>query len=212
MAKSKNKTEEKLPEKAGRKSTKAEKNSSAKNDGTPAKQSCPQESKTPSISKNKKTSPPKKNEMPTKHSPPKASEMPKNPYVPSPKSRKNGDKAKEIHKILILKKADGTPFGWAFIGFYDIKEWLKSLCNRDGNLTSLGDKTFQPFTNLSIRWILNSELADKIWVIYIDTNNGKINGSFPVTAHVLYANKIARAVLSSNVQWVPGTFEVTEHK
>ena len=140
--------------------------------------------------------------MPTKHPPPKASEMPKNPYVPSPKSRNNGDKVKEIHKILILKKADGTPFGWAFIGFYDVKEWLKSLCNRDGSLTSLGDETFQPFTNLSIRWILNSELADKIWVIYIDTNNGEINGSFPVTAHVLFAN----------VQWVPGTFEVTKHK
>ena len=129
----------------------------------------------------------------------------------SPKSRNNGDKAKEIHKILILKKADGTPFGWTFIGFYDVKEWLKSLCNRDGSFTSLGDETFQPFTNLSIRWILNSELADKIWVIYIDTNNGKINGSFPVTAHALFAKKIARAVLSSNIQWVPGTFELTEH-
>ena len=138
--------------------------------------------------------------------------MPKNPYGPSPRNRNNGDKVKEIHKILILEKSDGTPFGWAFIGFYDVKEWLKSLCNRDGSLTSLGDETFQPFTNLSIRWILNSELADKIWVIYIDTNNGEINGSFPVTAHVLYANKIARAVLSSNVQWVPGTFEVTKHK
>ena len=212
MAKSKNKTKEKLPEKARQKSTKAKKKSPAKNDGMPAKQSCPQESETPTKSKNKKTLPPKKNETPTKHSPPEASKMPKNPYVPSPKSRNNGDKAKEIHKILILKKADSTPFGWAFIGFYDIKEWLKSLCNRDGSLTSLGDETFQPFTNLSIRWILNSELADKIWVIYIDTNNGKINGSFPVTAHVLYANKIAQAVLSSNVQWVPGTFEVTEHK
>jgi hypothetical protein len=181
MVKSNNKTKEKLPEKAGRKSTKAE-------------------------------PPPKKNGTPTKHPPPKASKMPKNVYVPSPKSRNNSNKAKEIHKILILKKADGTPFGWAFIGFYDVKEWLKSLCNRDGSLTSLGDETFQPFTNLSIRWILNSELADKIWVIYIDTNNGKINGSFPVTAHALFAKKIARAVLSSNIQWVPGTFELTEHK
>jgi len=88
------------------------------------------------------------------------------------------------------KKADGMPFGWAFIGFYDIKEWLKSMGNRDGSLTSLGDETVQPFTNLSIRWILNSELADNIWVIYIDINNGKINGSFPVTAHVLYAIRL----------------------
>ncbi len=29
---------------------------------------------------------------------------------------------------------------------------------------------------------------------------------------MLFANKITRAVLSSNVQWVPGTFQVTEHK
>ncbi len=130
----------------------------------------------------------------------------------SPKNGNNGDKAKEIHKILILRKADGTPFGWAFIGFYDIKEWLKSLCNRDGSLTSLGTKTFQLFTNLTIRWVLNLELADKIWVIYIDTNKCEINGSFPVTADVLFANNIAQAVLSSNVQQVPETFEVTEHK
>ena len=205
MAKSNNKTEQKLPGKAGRNLTKSENKSPAKNDGTPTKQSC--EKKSPAM-----TLPPKKNETPIKDSPPKAKEMPKNPYVPSPRNRNNGDKVKEIHKILNLEKSDGTPFGWAFIGFYDVKEWLKSLCNRDGSLSSLGDETFQPFTNLSIHWILNSELADKIWVIYIDTNNGKINGSFPVTAHVLFANKIARAVLSSNVQWVPGTFEVTEHK
>jgi hypothetical protein len=189
-------------------------------EGTPIKHSSPQESETPTKNNTKKTLPAKENETPTKHSFPQARDTPKNPYVPSPKNsnngspknHNNGDKAKEIHKILVLRKADGTPFGWAFIGFYDIKEWLKSLCNRDGSLTSLGTQTFQPFTNLSIRWILNLELADKIWVIYIDTNNGEINGSFPVTDHVLFANKIARAVLSSNVQWVPGTFEVTEHK
>ena len=245
MAKSNNKTEQKLPGKAGRNSTKGEKKSPAKNDGTPTKQSSKKKSPakndgmtaktkaekkspakndgTPTKQSCEKKSPAKNDGMPAKQtskedetpikdSPPKAKEMPKNPYVPSPRNHNNGDKVKEIHKILILEKSDGTPFGWAFIGFYDFKEWLKSLCNRDGRLTSLGDETFQPFTNLSIRWILNSELADKIWVIYIDTNNGEINGSFPVTAHVLYANKIARAVLSSNVQWVPGTFEVTKHK
>jgi len=160
------------------------------------------------------------NETPTKHSSPQASGTPKNPYVPSPKNSKNGspknddngEKVKDLHKILILYNADGTPFGWAFLNFYDIKEWLKSLCNRDGSLTSLGNETFQPFTNLIVRWVITSELADKIWIIYIDTTKNEMEGSFPVSAHVLYANKIARAVLSSNVQWVPGTFEVTEHK
>ena len=158
MAKSKDKTKKKLPEKTGGKSTKAKKTSPAKRGGTPIKHSSPQESKTPTKSNTKKTFPAKENEMPTKHSSPQARDTPKNPYVPSPKNgnngspknRNNGDKAKEIHKILILRKADGTPFGWAFIGFYDIKEWLKSLCNRDGSLTSLGTQTFQPFTNLSI--------------------------------------------------------------
>jgi hypothetical protein len=237
MAKSNNKTEQKLPGKAGRNSTKGMKKSPAKNDGTPTKQSSKKKSPakndgmtamtmaekkspakndgTPTKQSCEKKSPAKNDGMPAtpiKNSPPQAKEMPKNPYVQSPRNRINGYKVKEIHKILNLEKSDGTPFGWAFIGFYDVKEWLKSLCNRDGSLTSLGDETFQPFTNLSIRWILNSELADKIWVIYIDTTNGEINGSFPVTAHVLYANKIARAVLSSNVQWVPGTFEVTKHK
>jgi hypothetical protein len=55
------------------------------------------------------------------------------------------------------------------------------------------------------------ELADKIWVIYIDTTKSEIKGRFPETAHVLFANKIAQAVLSSNVQWVPVTFEVMAH-
>ena len=132
MAKSNNKTEQKLPGKAGRNSTKAEKKSPAKNDRTPTKQSC--EKKSPAKNYGmpaKQTS--KEDETPIKDSPPKAKEMPKNPYVPSPRNRNNGDKVKEIHKILILEKADGTPFGWAFIGFYDVKEWLKSLCNRDGS-------------------------------------------------------------------------------
>jgi hypothetical protein len=129
-AKSNNKTEQKLPGKAGRNSTKGEKKSPAKNDGTPIKQSCekkspakndgmpakqycPQESEMPTKNKPKMTLPPKKNETPIKDSPPKAKEMPKNPYVPSPRNRNNGYKVKEIHKILILEKADGTPFGWA---------------------------------------------------------------------------------------------------
>ncbi len=145
MAKSKDKTEKKLPEKTGEKSTKAKTTSPAKRGGMPIKHSSPQESKTLTKSKNKKTLPAKENETPTKHSSPQARDMPKNPYVPSPKNgnnsspknHNNGDKAKEIHKILILCKADGTKFGWAFIGFYDIKEWLKSLCNR-GQLNQFG--------------------------------------------------------------------------
>ena len=123
MAKSNNKTEQKLPGKAGRNSTKAEKKSPAKNDGMPAKQSCPQESKMLTNNETKKTLPPKKNGTPIKDSSPQAKEMPKNLYFPSPRNRSNGDKAKEIHKILILEKADGTPFGW---------QSLVSMISRNG--------------------------------------------------------------------------------
>jgi hypothetical protein len=55
------------------------------------------------------------------------------------------------------------------------------------------------------------ELADKIWVIYIDVTKSETTGSFPIAAHVMFANKVAQAVLSSNVQWVTGTFEVLSH-
>ncbi len=73
MAKSNNKTEQKLPEKARRNSTKGMKKSPAKNDGTPTKQS----SKKKSPAKNdgmtamtmaEKKSPAKNDGMPTKQS------------------------------------------------------------------------------------------------------------------------------------------------
>ena len=31
------------------------------------------------------------------------------------------EKANEIHNIYTLRKADGTPYGWAFLGFFDVK-------------------------------------------------------------------------------------------
>jgi hypothetical protein len=86
MAKSKDKTKNKLPEKAGGKSTKAGKTSPAKRGGMPTKHSSPQESKTSTKSNTKETSPAMENKTPTKHSSPQARGMPKNPYVPSPKN------------------------------------------------------------------------------------------------------------------------------
>ena len=110
-------------------------------------------------------SPAKANVMPPKHSSP-----PQNKYnmSGSPKTDNNGEKAKEIHKIYTLSDADRTPYGWAFLGFNDVKEWIKSMCNREGRTTTLGNKDFKPFTNLTMRWILHSTVADKLWVIKID--------------------------------------------
>ncbi len=98
MAKSNNKTEHKLPGKAGRNSTKGEKKSHAKNDGTPTKQSSKKKSPakndgmtaktkaekkspakndgTPTKQSYEKKSPAKNDGMPAKQNCPQESEMP----------------------------------------------------------------------------------------------------------------------------------------
>ena len=126
----------------------------------------------------------------------------------SPKTDNNGEKAKEIHKIYTLSKADGTPYGWAFLGFFDVKEWIKSMCNHNGMTTTLGNKDFKLFKNLTIRWILHSKVADKLWIIKIDATMSETEGSFPMGLHVTFANKISRAVLSANLQWEAGSLDI----
>jgi hypothetical protein len=71
----------------------------------------------------KSTSPAKANATLPKHSSP-----PQNKYkqVGSPKKDNNGEKVKDIHKIFPLSEVDGTPYGWAFLGFFDIKEWIQN--------------------------------------------------------------------------------------
>ena len=58
-------------------------------------------------------------------SPAKAA-SPATKYSPSPKKEKEGKKA-DIKMIVIVSNPDATPFGWAFHGFYDAKEFLNSL-------------------------------------------------------------------------------------
>ncbi len=120
----------------------------------------------------------------------------------------NGEKVKDIHKIFPLRKVDGTPYGWAFLGFFDIKEWIKSMCNREGRTTTLGKEEFKPFTNLTIRWVLHSSVADKLWVIKIDATMTETEGSFPMGLNIQFANKIARAVLSTDLQWEAGSLDI----
>ena len=58
-------------------------------------------------------------------------------YKPSPQKtspKKEGKKP----KIVNLKHPDGTCYGWAFFHFYNAKEELKSLSNRDGMATYIG--------------------------------------------------------------------------
>ena len=153
----------------------------------------------------KSTSPAKGNATLPKHSSP-----PQNKYkqIGSPKKDNNGEKVKDIHKIYTLSKVDVTPYGWAFLGFFDVKEWIKSMCNREGRTTTLGNEEFKPFTNLTIRWIQHSTVADKLWVIKIDATMTETEGRFPMGLHVPFANKIARAVLSTDLQWEAGSLDI----
>ncbi len=79
------------------------------------------------------------------------------------------------------------------------------MCNQEGRTTTLGNEDFKTFTNLTIRWILHLNVADKHWVIKIDATMTETEGSFPMGLHVLFANKIARAVLSANLQREAGS-------
>ncbi len=112
--------------------------------------------------------------------------------------------------IFNLSKADGTPYGWAFLKFYPEREFIKSMCNRNGNITTLGGEDFEPFTNLTATFIPRSNLANYIWVIQIDATKSGNVGGFPMRAHVTFADKIAQAVISKKPQWKTRSLDIAE--
>ncbi len=101
-----------------------------------------------------------------------------------------------------MSNPDATPFGWAFHGFYDAKEFLKSLSNRNGETTHFGREVYRPFSNLTTKWVLTSGFSNLIWVIRIDKNLDGTENCFPmgnINTHAAYGNKIARGVIQDNV-------------
>jgi hypothetical protein len=122
-------------------------------------------------------------------------------YSPSPKKEKEGKKA-NVKKIVIVSNPDATPFGWAFHGFYDSKEFLKSLSNRNDKTTHFGGKVYMPFSNLTTKWVPTSVFSNLIWVIHIDKDLDETENCFPmvnIKAHAAYGNKIARGVIQENI-------------
>ncbi len=114
---------------------------------------------------------------------------------PSPKKVED---VKKRHKIINLVHPDAaeTPYGWAFENFYDAREHIKALGNKTGDTTAIGGEEFKPFDNLSTRWIKTSKLGQLIWVIRIDDDGEK---KFQLEAHKIYANKIARGLISEGI-------------
>jgi hypothetical protein len=64
---------------------------------------------------------------------------------------------------------DGTPYGWAFENFYNVKDFVKDLTNRSDALIFLGGLQFKSFSNLTTRWVKSLLVGGCLWVIHIDT-------------------------------------------
>jgi hypothetical protein len=133
-------------------------------------------------------------------SPAKAA-SPSRKYSPSTKKENEGEKG-NIKKIVIVSNPDATPYGWAFQGFFEAKEFLKSLSNRNGESIHFGNEEYRPFSNLTTRWVKTSMFMNIIWVIRIDKEMDGEDNCFPLLnekAHAAYGNKIARGIIHENV-------------
>jgi hypothetical protein len=74
---------------------------------------------------------------------------------PTPSPKKKDERHKP--KIVNMMHPHGTAYGWAFHNFYNAKEELKSLSNRDGMITIIGGEEFRPFSNFTTKWLKDSE-------------------------------------------------------
>jgi hypothetical protein len=70
------------------------------------------------------------------------------------------------------------------------------LGNNTGDTTAIGGKEFKLFDNLTTRWIKTSKSGQLLLVIRIDDDGEK---KFPLEAHKIYANKIARGLISEGI-------------
>jgi len=129
--------------------------------------------------------------------------MPVKSYSTPPK--KGVEENKLGHKIINVTYPDNAPFSWAFDNFYDAKDFVKHLSNRDGKVTIFGGIEFKPFSNLITKWV--KSLGNLLWIICIDTTKNGTEDSFPMQAHLAFANKIAQAIISQNI-WQEGGIDV----
>jgi hypothetical protein len=84
------------------------------------------------------------------------------------------------------------------------------MYNRNGFITTVGVEDFEPFTNLIAAFIPRLNLGNYILVIQIDAMKSGIKGGFPMRAHVKFADKIARAVISTKPHWVTRSIDIAE--
>ncbi len=123
-------------------------------------------------------------------------------------SLKKGVKEKKLgHKIINVTYPDNTLFDWAFDNFYGAKDFVMHLSNRDGEVAIFGGIEFMPFSNLSTKWVKSLILGNLLWITRIDTTKNGTEDSFPMQAYLVFANKIAQAIISQNI-WQEGGIDV----
>lgn len=123
----------------------------------------------------------------------------KSPQIPTKKN---------ILTVTNILSTDGSPWGWMYANSYDIKEQLKALCNKLGEHTFIGSLEFKAYTNLSLKWIRESQFGNNLWVVRIDEADSNSEFSFPMSAHKAYSNKFVRAIIAQNIKTL-GTIEVS---
>ena len=144
-----------------------------------------------------------------------------NPVIVEPTSPKKKIKVASskvsinISQIVTLFNKAHQAIGWMFEGFYDGREYLKKLSNKNGSVTVIGEMEFKAFSNLKTKWIPECMLGDHLWGILIESHDGSDEDGamrwFPVEQDgvaIAWAKKIARAMIKGEVY---KNVEVKEH-
>jgi hypothetical protein len=110
----------------------------------------------------------------------------------------NQEQTRKFSQIINLVKPDGTPYGWLFENCYEAKEQLKLLSiDSEDEMIHIGNEVLKSFDNLRTKCIKQSDLLDmQLWVICIFERG---ENKFPLQCHKLYANKIARALITMGI-------------
>ncbi len=78
------------------------------------------------------------------------------------------------------------------LNFFNAKDFVKDVSNGNNAVIFPGGLEFKAFSNLTMRWVKSLLVGGCLWVIRIDTSKDGTTGSFPMSAHIPYANKLLK--------------------
>jgi hypothetical protein len=83
----------------------------------------------------------------------------KSPQSPIKSPQSNVSK-RNILQVINAFCPNGTPYSWIYVNAYDINNQLKALSNKNGEITYIGGIEFKPFSNLTVKWIKESQVGN----------------------------------------------------